>query len=219
MMFNKPKLRQLLTILVSLSTLGTVVMNSDSGNAQNSPNNPQPTQFLMPLSPFIPPEQAIVYNVVSSPAQVTGRYRLPAAYLNNPPPKFAQEIAVMDNTVEIDFDGTRLNLPPEDPTRTLEQAYKPDQIAEVLISSVRYRGNGNTVYVNTAALSPGAAKVRRFLETTKLADGTPVFTTIVEGTNTPNCVIFVRGRVYVTIASDLPMEQLKSIATSVVFNK
>jgi hypothetical protein len=191
-------------------------MNSDSGNAQNSPNNPQPTQFLMPLSPFIPPEQAIVYNVVSSPTQITGHLSLPAAYLNNPPPKLAQEIAVMNRRVMIDVDGTRIKLPPESPTRTVENTLKPEERARVLIASVRYRGSGHTIYVNTATLTPAEAKMTRFSEKTKLADGTPAYTTVVEGINTPNCVVFIRGRVYVTIASDLPMEQIKSLATSVV---
>ncbi|MGB5963548.1 MAG: hypothetical protein WBG73_23120, partial [Coleofasciculaceae cyanobacterium] len=67
MILNKPKLRQLLTILVSLSTLGIVVMNSDFSNAQNSPNNPQFPDRQLPVGPFIPPEQGIFYNPISSP--------------------------------------------------------------------------------------------------------------------------------------------------------
>lgn len=198
-------------------------MNSDFANAQNSPNDPQRPRFLRFLEPFIPPVQAIVYSPISSPAQITGRLSLPAAYLNNPPPQLAQEIAFIDRTVFIDVDGTRLNIPPEPPGLTVEQAYKSDERIDLLISSVRYRGSGHTIYVNTATLSPAEAKMRRFVETTKLADGTPAYTntytTTVDGPSTYNCVVFVKGKVYVTIASDLPMEQIKSLATTVVFNK
>lgn len=215
-MFNKAKLQQLLTILVSISTLGTVVMNSDSGNAQNSPNNPQRPLFLRPLSPFIAPEAAVEYIVISTSEQIIGSLSLPAARLNNPPPQLSQEIAFMDRTVAIDVNGTRIKLPPESPNATVESSTPPGQRSEILISSVRYRGSGHTIYVNTAVLSPAEAKMKRFKETTKLADGTPADTTIVDGTTTPNCVVFVRGKVYVTIASDLPMEQIKSLATSIV---
>lgn len=220
MIFNKAKLRQLLTILVSFSTLGIVVMNSDFGNAQNSSNNPQLPERQLPVGPFIPPEQAVFYNPISSPAQITGRLSLPAAYLNNPPPKFAQEIAVMDRTVAIDVDGTRIEIPPELPNATVESSTPPGQRADILISSVRYRGSGHTIYVNTSTLSPAEAKIRGFSENTKLADGTPAYTpTAITGVSTPNCVVFVRGKVYVTIASDLPMEQIKSLATTVVLTK
>lgn len=198
-------------------------MNSDFGNAQNAPNNPQRPLFLRALGPFIPPEPACEYIVISSPSKIIGRYSLPAAYLNNPPRKFAQEIAVMDKTVFIDVDGTRIKFPPETSTRTVEQAYEPDQRAEILIESVRYRGSDYTIYVNTATLSPAEAKIRRFVETTKLADGTPVYIYIQEDEDsdreynkTPNQLVFVRGKVYVTIASDLPIEQVKSLATRVV---
>jgi hypothetical protein len=219
MIFNKYKLRQLLTILASISTLGIVVMNSDFSNAQNSPNNPQRPSSVRRLSPMMPPEQAHEYNAISSSTQITGRLSLPAAYLNNPPPKFAQEIAVLDRTFGIDVDGTHIKIPPESPGGTIEQAYKPDEIANILIESVRYRGSGHTIYVNTATLSPAAAKVTSFVETAKLTDGTPARIATVEDSKTPNLLVFVRGKVYVTIASDLPIEQIKSLATSVVLKK
>ena len=220
-MFNKPNLRQLLAILVSISTLGITVMNSDAGNAQNSPNNQQRSSVMGRLFPFMPPEQAHEYIPISSLSQITGRLSLPAAYLNNPPPQLAQEIAVLDRTFGIDVDGTRVNIPPDSPGRSVADTLKPDERAEILIASVRYRGSGHTVYVNTATLSPAYAKEVRFFETTKLADGTPVaiFENIQEESKTPNQLVFVRGKVYVTIASDLPMEQIKSLAASVVLNK
>lgn len=191
-------------------------MNSDFGNAQNPPINPQRPSSVRRLSPMMPPEQAHEYIVISSPSQITGRLSLPAAHLNNPPSQLAQEIAVMDKTVWIDVDGTRVKIPSESSTRTVEQATKPDEIANILIESVRYRGSGHTIYINTATLSPAAAKVTRFVETTKLADGTPASLAIAEDIKTPNLLVFVKGKVYVTIASDLPIEQIKSLATSVV---
>ncbi len=215
-MFNKPKLWQLLTVLVSLSTLGIAVMNSDSGNAQNSQNNAQRPLIMSPLTSMMPPPEAVEYIITSSPEQITGNLSLPAAHLNNPPPQLAQEIAVMNRRVMIDVDGTRIQLPPESPTRTVENTLKPDERARVLVSSVRYRGNGHTIYVNTATLTPAEAKMTRLYETTKLADGTPVGITIDEESKTPNQLVFFRGKVYVTIASDLSIEQIKSLATSIV---
>lgn len=53
-----------------------------------------------------------VYRYLFHPQNnITGRLSLPAARLVNPPPKLAQEIAVLNRNVVIDIDSIRIQLP------------------------------------------------------------------------------------------------------------
>jgi hypothetical protein len=217
-MFSKFTSRQFFIILACLYSLGIITMNSsDSVNAQNSPNNPQRPERSRWLKPMMPPEGAVEYNVIASEASISGRFGLPAARLVNPPSKLAQEIAVLNRSVGIEVDGTRRQLPSESPTASIESVIGVDQKADIIISSVRYRGSGHTIYINTAVLSPATATQKHTLgTTTQLADGTTAGVYISNDDKTPNQLVLIKGKVYVTIASDLPMEQVKDLATKVV---
>lgn len=109
-----------------------------------------------------------------------------------------------------------------------EPPVPPNAIAYEFISSTRYRGNGHTIFVTTARMSPAAAKLKySFGKPDKLADATEVGITVaceslpsdsleddscVEGSPTPNRVVFMRGNLIITVASDLPIEQVKALA-------
>lgn len=163
---------------------------------------------------MLPPPDA-EYIVLSPGGKITGRLGLPAAQLIDPPAELAQEIAVW-------VPKAKPNMPaPPRPT---------DQIAYEMVSSTRYRGNGHTIFVTTARPSPAAAKLKQdFGKPDKLTDGTTVGVTVacesipsgtLEGfscvpssaTSTPNRVQFMRGNLIITVASDLPIDQVKGLA-------
>lgn len=163
------------------------------------------------LLPELPPDD-VDYAVLQPGAKITGRLGLPAAQLINVPPELAQEIAVW--------------VPP----KNLEPL-SSEAIGTEFLSVVRYKGNGHTIYVSTARFTPKAAQLKHTLgKEDKLADGTTVGFTIScdsitptqheagcicwPNTATPNRVVFMRGNQIITVASDLPIDQVKSLAAS-----
>lgn len=194
-------------------------MNSEFVNAQNSSEKKQNPNLVRQLNFLIPPSGAVSYVVLPPGEKITGRLGLPAAQLIDPPAELAQEVAVMVPAKLKDPKGKVISSEPPVP---------PNAIAYEFISSTRYRGNGHTIFVTTARMSPAAAKLKySFGKPDKLADGTEVGITVaceslpsdsleddscVEGSPTPNRVVFMRGNLIITVASDLPIEQVKALA-------
>lgn len=192
--------------------LCTISIMSGYATAKKSPE-PQAQQTEIGLGDLILPSDE-PYVVLEPGEKITGRLGLPAAQIINPPPELAQEIAYWVQ-------------------RGNGEPLKPDAIAYEFNSSIRYRGNGHTIYVTTVRLTPAAAKLRRILPaTTKLDDGTIAgvtvpcgsipdkttpegFTCIVGDNPAPNQLVFERGNQVITIASDLPIDQLKALASKV----
>lgn len=217
---DKLKLLQFLVLTTILSALGAVAINSGFVNAQNSSEKKQNPNLVRQLNFLIPPSGAVSYVVLPPGGNITGRLGLSAAQLIDPPAELAQEVAVMVPEAKLkDPKGKVISSEPPVP---------PNAIAYEFISSTRYRGNGHTIFVTTARMSPAAAKLKHsFGKPDKLADGTAVGITVaceslpsdslegdscVESSPTPNRVVFMRGNLIVTVASDLPIEQVKSLA-------
>lgn len=221
-MFNQFKL--FLAIATTLSILGVVATISRLAGAQNSSQNDQPPrQFLeqgRPVGVLLPPPDA-QYVVLPAGGKITGRLGLPAAQLIDPPAELAQEVAVwVPKPIPKDEAA-----PPSIPA---------DRVSYQIISSVRYKGNGNTIFVTTARPSPGAAKLKLdFGKPDKLADNTEVGITVAceslppettEGFSCtpagsfppPNQVKFMRGKLIINVASDLPIEQVKDLAKNAI---
>lgn len=215
-MFKQFTFLQFFAATTLLSALNAVPIASEFATAQNTPENAQPSELMQNnirpklLLPEIPPSDVVEYIVLR--AKITGRLGLPAAQLADIPAELAQEIGVW--------------VPPKN-----IEPLRPDEIGTEFISVVRYKGSGYTIYVSTARFTPGAAKLKHtFGKEDKLTDGTTVgFTVSCEsmtpaqheagyacwpGTDTPNRVVFMRGNKIITVASDLPIDQVKSLATS-----
>jgi len=216
-MFKKPKALLLFTAMTTVSILGITAVVSKLTNAQTSSQTSQTSNSSLdangkPVPPLIVPSQVAKYVVLQPGTKITGRLGLPAAQLIDPPAELAQEIAVW----------VPEPLPKNAPSPS------PNEISYQMISSTRYRGNGHTIFVTTARPSPAAAKLKHhFGQPTQLADGTEagvvidcalIDTKTTEGYScvandpTPNRVQFMRGNLIITIASDLPIEQVKSLA-------
>jgi len=86
-----------------------------------------------------------------------------------------------------------------------------------VLSVVRYEGDGHAVLVTTAHAS--AAAVQKGLglgnESFQLPDGSVAWITEGAPTSPPNQLRWFRGGVIVTVAGDLPVEDLKSLAAGV----
>lgn len=195
---------------IAASMLCTISLAAGYATAQNSPE-PQAQQEEIDLSNLILPSNE-PYVVLKPGEKIIGRLGLPAAQLINPPPELAQKIAYWVQ-------------------RGSGASPKPTEIAYEFNSSIRYRGNGHTIYVTTVRLTPAAAKLRRSLpKTSKLDNGTIAgvtvpcnaipdkttregFSCIVGNNPAPNQLVFERGNLVITIASDLPIDQLKALAS------
>jgi hypothetical protein len=226
-----------LGLLSSIFAFGAIAMTSEFANSQNVPAKSPRRERVRILAPLLVPEGATEYEPVPPETIIKGRHGVKAAQLVNPPPELAKEIAIWKlDSIPKDRNGKPM---PPDP----EMA--PEAVAYEMISSTRYTGNGHVIYVTTARMGPAALKVKHTLGTTaKLADGTEVGVAVackkpsgevsqtsdgvtqyesleqkydcVEGSSTPNQVVFTKGNLIVTVASDLPIEQVMDLATKVV---
>lgn len=200
-MFTRSKFLSTLAISTLLLSVGSTFLTSSYVGAQSPESTPNPATEAPPLSlpPLIPPT---LEEYVKQPLNVpiTARDRRPVGKLVNPPGKLAQEIYV--------------NLPPD--TKTFE----PDVVAFKVRSSVRYVGNGHIVVVTTAVPSPAAAKLLTNLgnQEVQLPNGSTAFATDGLSTDTPNRLVFKRGNLIITVASDLPIDQIKGLAANVDTN-
>lgn len=231
------KIWLLFAISTIISTLGTVTIPSDSLNAQNSPRNPQSFQRVKLLLPFLIPDGATSYVVLKPGTKITGLYGLPAAQFATPPADVASEIATWAiDSVPKDRNGKPIPPEPEP---------SPNAIRYQMISSTRYRGNGKTIFVTTARmLNPNGVSVRHTLgsSTAQLRDGTPMGVLVacnslpneplavrnsrernvpkylgcIENSKTPNQVVFVKDGLIVSIASDLPIDRVTSLAENII---
>lgn len=214
-LFSKVSVSKFFVFLIASSMLCTISFMARDVNAQDSSKQSQAQQEEIDIINLILPTDE-VYVVLKPDEKITGRLGLPAAQLISPPPELAQEIAYWVQ-------------------RGNGEPLKPNDIAYEFNSSIRYRGNGHTIYVTTVRLTPAAAKLRRVLPvTTKLDDGTVAgvtvpcdsipdkttpksFSCIVGDNPAPNQLVFERGNMVITIASDLPIDQLKGLASKVSF--
>jgi len=152
--------------------------------------------------PLIPPDSPNYYTPL--PAGVTQVTAVgPVAYLAEPPAAVSQSI------------GVHLSV----------ASPSTDAIAFAIRSSVRYLGGGHTILVTTAQFSPAAqeayvqGRIQLGTEAFRLADGMPAWFIEQEGLPTPNWVIMPRDDYFITLASDLPAAEVKTLASKVVFQK
>lgn len=199
-MFNKLKLSELLALLTILPALGGVTMASKFVNAQNPENNQKPEVSEPPIAvpslipPTSPTEEYVKQPVGVKIAAPDGRA---VGQLDNLPANLAQDVAV--------------SLP-----RGISPA-TGDEISYQIISTVRYRGNGNTILVTTTRPSPAAARRQTiFGNEEQLDDGSMVEVKTSGPRDNPNQVVVKRGALIITVASNLPVEEVKGLAKRVV---
>ncbi|MBW4649306.1 MAG: hypothetical protein KME06_11555 [Kastovskya adunca ATA6-11-RM4] len=190
--------------------------------AQNSGDNRN--QGIARVVPRLVPDETTDYVVVQRDERIPGSEGLPSARLANPPSDIAEEVAIW---------SPRDNVSPQ-----LENfTPSPNSVSYQVISSVRYRGSGHTVFVITVSLiiTPGISL--RFVHgnnRVRLTDGTPVTVMVncdsptseaeaiangygcIQGSRTPSQVAFQRRGLIITVASDLPIERVIEIARDIV---
>jgi hypothetical protein len=198
--------------LLTLSSLGIFVVNSfDLVTAQSSPAAQRKALLKalkersdpLPVSDLVVYDSFGEYDAVEPGQKITGRLGIPAAQLDLPA-ELTQEVAVW--------------VPPGN----VDDALPEDAVGYEFISSVRYRGSGHTVYITRTRLTPAAGQLKHSLGKSDKVNGMSVSISTacasdaptVEALSciagpTPNQVSFMKGNQIITVASDLPVEQVK----------
>lgn len=172
---------------------------SGSGSSKLQVRRPEESSTEpAPFPPIVPPAGEEQYRSID-PAQAARESGLAIAYLRQPP-------VVANGTVEVDVNPQSFWADPE-------------EISFALRSMVRYRGGGRTVLVLLTESSPGAAQrepVTLGDRTITLADGREAWVSTHPNWPQGNAVITVVDRYIVTVASDLPLEEVQKLANGVV---
>lgn len=193
-MSTKFKFLGLSMIATILLTLGAAAAASGLINVRN-PETVGETPGLVP--PLLAPPGQEDYIKQRSDVVIAAPDGRHIAQFANPPADLAQSIAV--------------NLPDTQPVEANEVAY-------TILSSVRYEGHGHTVLVTTARPSPAAAQQPTVFgnQTFRLADGSTAWGMTGMPGEVPNRLVWVRGNLIITVASDLPLDDVKALAIGVI---
>lgn len=194
-MVTKLRFLGLLVFMVILLSLVATTVASGVINVRN-PETVKKGPVIAP-PPLIPPSQKNYANLQSDKA-IAALDDRPVAQLAKPPASITQAIAT-------NFPDIR----PEQDATTVSYA---------ILASVRYTGNGHTVFVTTARPSPAAARETTVFgnQTVRLADGSTAWVSTGIPGDIPNQVVLVKDNLIITVAGDLPLDDLQTLAGDIV---
>ncbi len=191
------------SLLIALILLGALVF-SQTGLASSFINAINPNSVGKEDAPAIVPPPLIPPDAATSSKQVQsldegiaspdGR---PVAQLSNPP-------AEITSSIYVDFpDAT--NVAEEEP-------------GFVILSSIRYSGDKGNITVSTSQPTAAMSSLTVALgdKEIQLKDGTTAWLTVQGSGDFPNRVVFVRDNLIITIAGDLPVDDILKSATQVI---
>jgi len=187
------KLRFLGSLVLMAILLSLVATSVASGviNVRN-PEAVKKGPVIAP-PPLIPPGQMGYANWRSDKAIAAPDGRS-VAQLAQPPVSITQAIATNFPDIRPEQDATTVSY--------------------TILASVRYTGNGHTVLVTTARPSPAAAQETAVFgnKTVKLVDGSTAWVTTGIPGDIPNQVVLVKDNLIITVAGDLPLNDLQTLA-------
>lgn len=158
----------------------------------------EPSGEIAMFPPILPPAGSELYRPMD-PARAAKESGLAVAYLRQPPAGVAEK-------VEVDV-------------RPQADRADPDEVSIAIRSLVRYRGNGHTVLVVLDEPSPAMARKELLSlgdRTIRLSDGREAWVSEHPEWPQGNAVASVVDRYVVVVASDLPAEQVRALASRVV---
>lgn len=185
----------ILLAMMAVLLIGTAITTASGFISVINPETVAGPAIVPPL--LAPPDQA-GYSDQKTGTVITAPDRRPIAQLGVPPAEFSQAISV--------------NLPKS------QDSPSASTVSYTVLASVRYRGNGHTVLVTTANASPAAAQQPTIFgnQTIKLHDGSTAWVSTNIPGDTPNQLVYLRGDLIITIASDLSVNMLKDLAAQIV---
>lgn len=194
-MLTKSKLLGLIAIGAILTASAVTAVASGLIINVRNPGAVQKGPALVPPA-LLPPGQEGYINWRSD-TPITAPDGQPVAQLAKPPAGIAQAVAVY--------------LPDD------HSVQDPAEVSYTILASIRYTGNGHTVFVSTARPSPAAAQQSTLLgnQTVKLANGVTAWMRARKG-NTPSQIVWVRDDLIITVAGDLALDDLQALAADVV---
>ena len=181
----------LIAVMLGASRVGA----SSSINAIN-PGGGSPPVYHQAAPRLEPPDSAL-YVSHTAGAPITAPDGRPVAQLGT--------IPATVQTVSVNLPTP--HTPPPPSTR----------VAYQILASVRYIGSEHSVLVTTTRPTAAAAQQPTvFGDYTELANGTTAWVRINMPYKEPNQVVFMHNGLIITIASDLPVEDIKALAAQVV---
>lgn len=182
---------------VMLLIVGLVLLVGLVGAVAVGAEEPKP-EAPPPL--LAPPDSVSYERQPSSDAPVVADDGRPIAQLRQPPVEFAESVEVY--------------LPEMKPWED------PEAEAYAVLASVRYVGSGGTVLVTTAQPSPGALRLMAAPGEQAIQLGeTEAWLSTDMGGGFPNRVLLIQEDLIVTVAGDLPPEQLQELTVQVAVNE
>lgn len=102
-----------------------------------------------------------------------------------------------------------------------QSTFGPMEVGYQILSSVRYEGIGSTVYVTLAQPTPAATQRGFGLgnESFQLPDGSTAWVIAGMPTPQPNQVRWLKNGLIITVAGNVSVDQLKSLAADVVLSQ
>ncbi len=167
--------------------------------AQSGPINVRNPEIrakdLAPPPPMLIPPANVVYTPASQGVPVRATGGRPVAQFGSIPAGFRLDA---------------YHLPPSG-------TVSADKVAYTILSSVRYKAGDATVLLTATRPTAAAAQRPNYLgnQTVRLADGSAAWTKTNSGAEFSNSVVMVKSGLIITIAGNLPIDQLNALATRV----
>lgn len=200
-MYVKLKLLILLVIMVSLLTVGTVVMASGIMRPIN-PSDPsdavQPGNVLIAAPITLPPSIVTYKESPRGVIEVPGDRSV--AMLGDVSAKFAESVSVFYSDLN------------------LGSADLSNEIVLTILSSIKYTSTRGDILVTTTKPSVAAAAKSLYLgeREIKLANGMTAWVTAYTHGEFPNRVLFIDSDLIITVASNLSIGDVQNYAAEVV---
>jgi hypothetical protein len=177
-------------LVFSQTGLATGLIKATNSNVNKDAVAIVPPVLIPPVSSLSDQKLQLSGGEILSP---DGR---PVAQLPNPP----KEIA---GSTYADFPDT---------TNIVEE-----NVGFVILATIRYSGEKGTIAISTSRPTLAASSLPVSLGDleVKLNDGTTAWTTIQGAGDLPNRVVFVRNKLIITIAGNLPVDELLGYANQI----
>jgi hypothetical protein len=187
--------------IIAILILGGVLIFSQTSLASEfiravNPGDIHDTAAIVPPALIPPASNSSEQNIQPADGEILAPDERPVAQIADPP----KEIA---GSTYVDFPDTA-NIVEED-------------VGYVILANITYSGEKGTVAVSTSrpTLAASALPVALGDQEIKLSDGTTAWLTMQGSGDLPNRVVFVRDNIIITIAGNLSVDEILSLAEQI----
>lgn len=191
-MFSRRRLFGTLTAVALLLTISAATLRAASGAATMHPSATVPTPAILAVPRLLPPERE-VYTPYAAGGPITASDGRSIAQLT---PGAAQPLSTFFPVLQAPI----------------------SRIAYTILGSIQYTVRGHIVFVTTARPSVDAAQHQLGLgnQAAQLTNGATAWVSTGIASGPPSQVVYMKGDLIITVAGDLPVDDLKALAAQVV---